>query len=735
MTIQHTFNLALQHHQTGHLSQAEILYRQILAEQPNHADALHYLGVLSHQCGRSDNAVDLIDRAIALKPSWPEAHGNRGEILRILGRLDEAIAAHRQAIALQPGFAETYNNLGIALKCKGLLDEAITTFRQAIDLKRDFPQARYNLGIALYDHGHVDEAITSYQQAIALQPNYPEAYSNLGNALKCKGQFDEAIVSYRQAIALQPNLSEAYCNLSFALSAKGQYDEAIVVCHHAITLNPDLPEAYSNLGNALHEKGQLDKAIAAYRQAIALKSNFPEAYRNLGNALSQKKWHADALLVHRHALALWPNDPRAHEALGTTLLCKQDLLAAEASFRRALALGYSSAQLWGGLGFVLMHLGRFEEATVCFRNALAISPDVSFYLALVHMGQQAFDSAEIQRFTKFMNRPGLSIEDHITAEFVLGKLLNEAQCFDEAFTHFAAVNLTIKQSLVAADKQFNGAKLRHMVDYMIETFTRRFFTDRRAWGDASELPVFIVGMPRSGTSLIEQIAASHRNVHGAGELPMIDELPLAMHSDQDWAMEQRAGPMVPLAWDASSVARVAQAYLAQLRTLGGAALRVIDKMPGNVFQLGLIAVLFPNARVIFCRRDARDTCLSCYFQKFEGSNLSYSYDLLDCGRQWLETERLTTHWRKTLPLQMIEIQYEALVADLEGQSRRLIDFLGLPWDPACLKFHNTQRPVLTASFWQVRQPIYTRSVGHWRHYERHLGPLLKLLEGQPPSIL
>jgi hypothetical protein len=183
-------------------------------------------------------------------------------------------------------------------------------------------------------------------------------------------------------------------------------------------------------------------------------------------------------------------------------------------------------------------------------------------------------------------------------------------------------------------------------------------------------------------------------------------------------------------WDARLIGDVARAYLARLHALGGGAARVTDKMPGNVFHLGLIALLFPHARVIFCRRDGRDTCLSCYFQHFGKQSVHlYCYDLADCGRQYLEVDRLTTHWLRALPLPTLELHYEALVADQEGQSRRLIEFLGLPWDPACLEFHRTKRAVLTASVWQVRQPLNQRSVDRWRHYARHLGPLLDILAG------
>jgi hypothetical protein len=259
---------------------------------------------------------------------------------------------------------------------------------------------------------------------------------------------------------------------------------------------------------------------------------------------------------------------------------------------------------------------------------------------------------------------------------------------------------------------------------MTHTFTPQFFAERQSWGERSDLPVFIVGMPRSGTTLVEQIAASHRAVFGAGELPDIGRLAASLAQGKDLAAAE--------GWTADAITAMAKAHLDHLRALGGDRRRVIDKMPGNVFHLGLIALMFPQARVIFCRRDPRDNCLSCYFQHFSKHHLLYTYDLADCGHQYLATDHLTSHWLKALPLRMLEVSYEELVADQEGQSRRLIDFLGLPWDPTCLEYYRTERTVVTASVWQVRQPIYTRSVARWRHYEQHLGPLLDVLA--QPSI-
>ena len=232
------------------------------------------------------------------------------------------------------------------------------------------------------------------------------------------------------------------------------------------------------------------------------------------------------------------------------------------------------------------------------------------------------------------------------------------------------------------------------------------------------MPVFIVGMPRSGTSLVEQIAASHSRVFAGGERPEINAIveTLAAHS---------RGRQVAN-WDAAFARQLADRHVALLQALGGGAARVIDKLPDNIFSLWLIAVLFPAARIILCQRDLRDVCLSCYFHRFSTGQL-FAYDLADCGRRALEIERLATHWLRVLPLEMLVIDYEELVADPEGESRRLIEFLGLDWEPACLDFHKTERPVFTASGWQVRQPLFTRSIGRWRHYQRYLGPLLEVL--------
>jgi hypothetical protein len=313
--------------------------------------------------------------------------------------------------------------------------------------------------------------------------------------------------------------------------------------------------------------------------------------------------------------------------------------------------------------------------------------------------------------------PDRPLADRIAAGFAIGGFLDKAGRHDEAFSHFAAANVLHRQQLAEAGERFDPDALAREVDGVIGRSTPALFSAAAGWGNRSELPVFIVGMPRSGTSLVEQIAASHSHVFGGGERKDIFHIAEAvLGRNRDRSIEE---------WDMDLARQPADRHIAHLRRRGGRALRVTDKMPDNVLYLGIIAVLFSAARIIFCRRDMRDNCLSCFFQRF-GEGNGFAYDLADCARRYLEIERLAEHWRRVLPLRMLTVDYEALVADPEGESRRLIEFLGLDWEPACLDFHRTERPVFSASLWQVRRPVFNRSVGRWRHYERHLGPLLEV---------
>ncbi|HEY1922863.1 MAG TPA: tetratricopeptide repeat protein [Tepidisphaeraceae bacterium] len=372
--MQDPFELALEHHQAGRLPEAERLYRQILAEDPGHMDAMHLLGVIAFQAGQYDAAVDLIGKVVALDPEYAEAHYNFGNALTGKGRFDDAIAAYRRAIALQPDYAEAYSNLGNALKGTGRLDEAIIAYRQAVTLNPNLASTHYHLGVALRSGGQLDDAVAAFRQAAAINANIPEVYNGLGGALKQKGEFEEAIAAYQMAIALRTNFAEAHSNLGNALADKGEMEAAVAAYRQAIALRPDMPETYSNLGSALKEIGQLDEAIAAYRKAISLRPNLSEAHGNLGIALRDRGDLDGAIAAYRQAIVLRPNFADIQNNLGIALQERGDLDEAVVAFERAIALKPDYAEAYSNLGSARKDRGEIEESIAASRQAIALRP-------------------------------------------------------------------------------------------------------------------------------------------------------------------------------------------------------------------------------------------------------------------------------------------------------------------------------------------------------------------------
>jgi tetratricopeptide (TPR) repeat protein len=464
----------------------------------------------------------------------------------------------------------------------------------------------------------------------------------------------------------------------------------------------------------LADQGDLAGAAASGRRAVTLDPASAEAQANLGNILVQRRDYEEAAEAYRQALAADPGQPAARRGLVAGLRAAGAVAAAETACREALERAPADAALWNDLGRCLLALGRLEAAAEAFERALAFDPELAdAYRNLALCGRLPSDGPAIARLAALTRRTGLPDEARATAGFALGKVLDADDRCDEAFAAYDQANKLYRRLRAAEGDRFDPAALAGQVDRLIATFDAARFAACAGWGDPSEAPVFILGLPRSGTSLVEQIAASHSRVFGAGELRVIGQAAARLGPPEDWTRDR--------------VHALAGEERARLTARAPGADRIIDKLPDNIFQLGPIAALYPSARVIFCRRDPRDLGLSCYFQKFSAGALTFSYDLGDIGRRIRETERLAAHWRHVLPLRWIALDYETLVAEPEQESRRLIAFLGLDWEPACRDFHRTPRIVQTASAAQVRQPLNDRSIGRWRRYAPHLAPLLETL--------
>jgi tetratricopeptide (TPR) repeat protein len=597
---------ALDHHRAGRLSQAEALYREILAADPRHADSLHLLGMVEHQRGRHETSLSMIGAAIAINPGVAAFHSNLGTVFQAQGNLTEAAACFERALALRPDWAEVHSNLGNILQSQGKLEEAAASQERALDLKPNFAEACSNLGNVRHAQGRLADAVACYERALALKPDYVDAHNNLGTALLDQNRIDEAIAHCERALGLNPNHAAAHNNLGNALMRQDRIEDARLHYERALELKPDYANAHNNLGNVLKEQGLFDDAMAHYGKAIAIKPEYAEAYLNR------------------------------------------------------------------------TELKRFQPG------------DTEF--------------AELE---KLAANDDLPADKALFIHFALAKALDDVGDYEGAFEQMLQGNVMKRRQI-----DYQEDRALELVQRILTVFDRSLFDRFEGAGHLSPIPVFVVGMPRSGSTLIEQILAGHPQIHAAGELTILEK------------MEARDFPQSVPGLDSASLRLLGETYLSRLPKAAESKFRIVDKLPGNFLRIGLIRLILPNARIIHTTRHPLDTCLSCYSKLFT-DGLLFSYDLAELGRYYRSYRELMDHWRRILPQDAIlDVSYENVVDDLETEARRMIAYCGLPWDDRCINFHRNARTVRTASSVQVRQPLFRTSMERWRHYESHLGPLI-----------
>ncbi len=599
------------------------------------------------------------------------------------GQYEHAISHYRRVLKLLPSHANTYGNLGVVLAAQGKIAEAVAHYQRALVLDPNHAEAHNNLGVALVAQGKFAEAIVHYQRAIALQPGKADLHNNLGLALSAQGRIAEAISSFERVVALNPDHAVAHNNLAVALSAQGRVAEAITHCQRAIQLNPGYASAYNNLGVGLSAQGRIAEAVAAYQQALRIIPDYTNAHANLGAALTDQGHLADATQHIQQALSANPGHAEAHNTQGK----------------------------------IFSNQGNFARALEHFGRAIAIKPDCAeAHLNRAHIKSFHHGDTELAALEELAANGRLSPQKTVYIHFALAKALDDAGDYLRAFAHLRKGNALKRQQT-----HYDEAAALRQFQRISTIFGGALFDHFRGAGDPSSVPVFILGMPRSGSSLVEQILASHPQVHGAGELT---DFEAAAGSVLQAAPSPLRYPECIPALNSTAFQRIGQAYLSRLTALADGKLRITDKLPGNFLNIGLIRLALPNARIIHTVRDPVATCLSCYSKLFVLGN-HYSFDLGELGRFYRHYQDLMAHWQSVLPPDAIlDVHYEDVVEDLEGQARRLIDYCGLPWDDRCLSFHKTSRDVRTASVVQVRQPLFRSSLERWRNYESELSPLL-----------
>ncbi len=501
------------------------------------------------------------------------------------------------------------------------------------------------------------------------------------------GNFQAAVEIYNLILAKVPGSAAVHVNRGVALQAMKRYEDALASFDKAIAIKPDHAEAHNNRGAVLQKMNRFEEALASYDKAIALKPDYANPHQNRGSILKNLNRNDDALASFDRAIALKPDHAEAHNNRGLVLMNTGDMPEAEKMFLKALALKRDFPAPW----FNLVSIRKY----------------------------QSMDNADAKSIQALLGKAGISLEDKEQLHFSLGKIYDDCGLCDEAFECYRLAN-QIRNSMVCYDPDH----VTRMTDDIINVFNKDFLAGPFEFGSDDRSPLFIVGMPRSGTTLLASMLSNHRSVATAGELPTIIDFTsrLPKLTGDEFPYPQVVKQMPP-----AVATRLANDYMQRLRRDFGANREfIIDKNPLNFRHLGFISRLFPKARIIHCTRHPMAVGLSNYFQRFP-LHLDYAFDLKNIGHFYGEYSRLMEHWRKVLPLNMIEISYEDMVLETEKTARMILSVIGLEWDERCLTPHTNPCAVETASQWQVRQPIYRQSLERWRHYEKHLAPLKEML--------
>lgn len=673
--------------EAGQLHQAEQILRALLAADPRHHGALHLLGMVAFQAGNPAAAIPVIQQAIGIEGSVAEYHSTLGSALLAAGKRPEGEAALRRGLELKPSHGRANYNLGLLCLQTGRADESRPLLQKAVAKLPGDIDVLNALGVALVQTGEHRKAVQTFSKVLKAMPGHDQARLNRANAWTELGLTDKSIPEYGTLLERHPRDPSLLFHQAAALSQAGRGLEAVGALEAALDGRPDYIDAHINLGNLLVRRGEFPEAIDHLKQARAARVDDPILAGNLAKAHLGNGDGIAAASIAREVLEHRPDDDGALEVLVRSL--RND--------------------------------GEFDEAAALIAGAREQRPDSTSVLLLqaTQVGAE-MDEASLATMAKVANDATRDVMERTLLHFALGDVYHRRGETDQAMRAYAAGN-----ALRGADYSEDAKDSTEAFTALRQTFDSKLFERFSGIGSDSQRPVFIVGMPRSGTTLVEQILASHPDVAGGGELvtmaKIAEDLPKRLESVQPY-------PECLDALTDDAARDMSNDYLARLGEISDGARFVTDKMPNNFEHLGLIALLLPAARIIHCRRRPQATGLSIYFQNFKGRH-AYAYDLYDIGRQYRNYQDLMEHWRGVLPLPMLEVDYEDLVGDQEGTSRKLLEFLDLSWTDRVLDFHQTERAVQTASLWQVRQPLYTSALEGWRRYESYMEPFERGLSG------
>ncbi len=693
-------------------------------QEPLGPQELHSRGIELAAKGDHKGAATCFAQAVAKRPGVPAFHVDLAEAYRNLGELSRAAACCQMALALRPDYSEAHNTFGLTLQGMGNLPGAVEQFRRALATKPNMVSALNNLGVVLQELGQIDEAITFFKKVVDAAPGLFRPRTNLGMALVNAGRAEEALPQLQEATRLQPDMAVLHRNLGDALKGLNREEEARAAYLETTRLEPERAENYRDVGLTLVREGQFGGAVPWLKLAAERAPEHPAHWQNLAELYGERDEFTEAIPCWERVLTLSPVKQAAtYNSLGWALQEEGRLAEARENYRIALQLQPDLAPAPLHLGAIHEQPGELTEAEAAFRAALQVQPRFPLpYARLATLLRGKLPAEDLAALEERLNEPSLHPQPRAHLLFGLAHVLDARGDYAQAAECLRQAN-ALSVELDKGEREYVPADHQRLVDGLVRAFDTEFFARTAGMGLDRCRPVFVFGLPRLGTTLIEQVLASHPQIHGAGELRLarqsFEEIPRLL---------DRHGPPIEAIpdLDADAIRRLAEEHLERLTAFdGGQTARIVNKMPDNKLYLGLLAVLFPNATFIHCRRNLRDVAVSCWMTDFR--SIRWSNDTNHIATRFAHYRRIMAHWREVLLVTVHEVEYEETVGDLEGVAQRLIAACGQEWDPACLEFHRTQRSVRTASVTQVRQPIYTKSVARWKHYEPDLGQLFEEL--------
>ena len=636
------------------------------------------------------------------------------------GQISAAAKICRDTMERDPGDVNMTALLGAILLKSREFEEAEKHLRRTIELAPTFAKPHEDLGYLLVERGRADEAIDVLKNATRLDPKSELAFFSLGRALSMTGKGEEADAAFEASFELNPQRKK------LALAAEhhkaGRQDEAGRLYRQLLKESPNNVDAMRLLAGILANKSGVEEAEELLKKAISLAPDYALAVMDLGVIFQEQYRYAEATDCFQRAIRLQPNTSKPHFLLASTLAPAGRTLAAVDAYRRVLELHPQHAGAWLGLGHTLKTIGQQQDAIDAYRECIRVKLDNGeTYWSLANLKTYQLTDDDMQAMESSLDREAeLTEQSSVNFLFALAKAREDSGDFDSAWNYYSCGNA--KQRML---EHYDPVQTEVTNDEIIEVFDSSFLCNNADLGHPDRSPIFVLGLTRSGSTLIEQILASHSMVEGTTELPYLGRVATSLNRNRADGINY---PRAVRELRPAHFGALGQDYLQRADFHRHTKRpRFVDKMPNNFPSIGFLHLILPNAKIIDARRYPLDSTLSCYRQLF-AKGQTFVYDLTDIGEYFVEYQRLMDHWHEAMPGRVLTVQYEEMVTDFDNQLRRLLDYCELPWEDACARFYETDRPVRTASSEQVRQPVYTKSIHFWRNYETHLDELIDVLE-------